>query len=87
MSPAAHQSRGQVTQLRQLDLQLALVAVCTLGKDVQDQTGAVDHPALEEAFQVALLTRAQRMVDQDQVGATGIGRGLDLVQLAAADQG
>ncbi|KAG0944381.1 hypothetical protein G6F63_014326 [Rhizopus arrhizus] len=27
------------------------------------------------------------MVDQDQVGAAGIGRRLDLVQLAAADQG
>ncbi len=74
-------------QLRQLDLQLALVAVRTLGEDIQDQAGTVDHPALQEPFQVALLARAQRMVDEDQVGTAGVGRSLDLVQLAAADQG
>ena len=74
-------------QLGQLHLQLAFEAARALGEDVQDQPGAVEHAALEELLQVAFLARAQRMVDQDQVGAGGIGRGLDLVQLAAADLG
>src|SRR5690606_14003335 len=44
------------------------------------------HPALQGALEVALLHRAQGMVDQDQVGTGGLGRGLDLLQLAAADE-
>ena len=87
VGPAAHQPRGQVAQLRQLHLQLAFVAVRTLGEDVQDQAGTVDHPAFEEALQVAFLHRAELVVDQDQVGAGGLGGGLHFIQLAAADQG
>ncbi|MNV68397.1 hypothetical protein D3C71_1612420 [compost metagenome] len=86
MGPAADQPRGHVAQLRQFHLQLAFVAARTLGEDIQDQPGTVDHAPLQEPLQVALLPRRQRMVDQDQVGAGSIGRGLDLVQLAAADQ-
>ncbi len=86
VGPAADQPRGHVAQLRQFHLQLAFVAVRTLGEDVQDQAGAVDHPALQELLQVALLRRRQGMVDQHQVGAGGLGGRLDLVQLAGADQ-
>ena len=87
VAPAAHQARGHVLELRQFDLQLAFMAARALGEDVEDQPGAVDHAALEELLQVALLARRQRVVDQHEVGAAGIGRGLDLVELAAAQQG
>jgi hypothetical protein len=36
-----------VTQLCQLNLQLALVSACSLGKDIQDQGGSIQNPALE----------------------------------------
>ncbi len=59
VGPAAHQARGHVLELRQLDLQLAFGAARALRKDVQDQAGAVDHAALQRTLQVALLDRAQ----------------------------
>ncbi|MCW0462736.1 hypothetical protein NB717_003804 [Xanthomonas sacchari] len=86
VGPAAHQPGGHVPQLGQFDLQLAFVAARALGEDVQDQPGAVDHAPLQVFLQVALLAGAERVVDQNQVGTAGVGGGLDLFQLAAADQ-
>lgn len=74
-------------QLGQLHLQLALVAACPLREDVEDQASAVDHAPLQIALQIALLARRQGVVDQHQIRAGGLGSGLDLFQLAAADQG
>ena len=47
VGPAAHQARGHVLELRELDLQLAFVAARALREDVEDQAGAVEHAALE----------------------------------------
>jgi hypothetical protein len=58
-----------------------------LREDVEDQAGAVDHAPLQRLLQVALLDRAERVVDQHQVGAGGVAGGLHFLQLAAADQG
>src|SRR5690606_22103185 len=55
VGPAAHQARHRVLDLRQLDLQLAFVGTSALGKDIKDQANAVNHPALQGLFKVALL--------------------------------
>ena len=68
MGPAAHQSRRQVLELGQFDLQLAFVRSRALGEDVENQSGAIDHPAFGELLEIALLHRTQGVVDQDQVG-------------------
>jgi len=39
--------------LSQLDLGLTLARLRVLGKDVEDQRGAVDHLDLDRAFQAA----------------------------------
>jgi hypothetical protein len=70
VGPAAHQARGHVLELGQLDLQLAFVRTRALGEDVEDQAGAVDDAALGELLEVALLHRRERVVDQDQVGSS-----------------
>ena len=57
VGPAADQARGQMLQLGQLDLQLALVALGALRKDVEDQAGTVEHPHIQALFQIALLGR------------------------------
>ena len=57
VSPAADQARGQMLQLGQLDLQLALVALGALREDVEDQAGTVEHPHVQALFQIALLSR------------------------------
>ena len=44
-------------QLRGLHLQATLLGAGSLGKDVQDQLGAVDHLDIELALEVALLAR------------------------------
>ena len=54
VGPAADQPRGQVFELCQLHLELALETARSLGEDVQDQAGAVEHPTLKRRFQVPL---------------------------------
>ena len=87
MGPAAHQARGHVLQLSQFNLQLALVRLRPLGKDIEDQAGAIHHPALQDALQVALLHRRQGMVDQHQVNAFSLHHLQGLIHLATTDQG
>jgi hypothetical protein len=86
MGPAAHQARRHVAQLRQLHLQLAFVRARALRKDVEDQPGAIHHAARQRLLQVALLHRAQAVVDQHQVGAGGFAQVARFLQLAAADE-
>jgi hypothetical protein len=45
--------------LGKLDLQLAFMAACALREDIEDQARAIDHAALERAFEIALLARGQ----------------------------
>jgi hypothetical protein len=73
-----------MAQLGQFHLQLALVAAGAQGEDIQDQGGAVQHPALQPAFQVALLHRRQLVVEDHQGSVRGPGRVADLVGLAGA---
>ena len=68
VGPAAHQARGDVLELRQLHFELAFMTARALREDVEDETGAIQHPALDELFEVALLRRRQRMIEQHQVG-------------------
>ena len=72
-------------QLRQLHFQLALVRAGALGEDVQDQAGAVDHARAEVLLEVALLHRAEQVVDQHQVGVQRAHHLGHFVGLAAAD--
>ena len=50
VGPAAHQSRRQVLQLRELDLQLAFEAARALREDVENQSGAIEHATLAAAL-------------------------------------
>ena len=54
VGPAADQPRAHVFELRQFDLQLALVGTRPLGEDVQNQAGAIKHTAFERTLEVAL---------------------------------
>ena len=63
-------------ELGQLDLQFALGARGTLGEDVENQAGAVDHATFEFAFEIAFLHRRNLVVEDDQIGFAGEGRRL-----------
>ena len=86
VGPAAHQPGREVLELGQLDLELALEGARALGEDVEDQAGTVDHPALQQAFQVAFLGRAERMVEDDQLGLGRRDQRLEFLSLARADE-
>src|SRR5690606_4056514 len=86
VGPAADQTGTQMIELGQLDLQLALVGTGALGEDIQNQTGTVDHPALQFALQVTLLAGGQHVVEDDQVALPRLDQSTQLIHLAAADQ-
>jgi hypothetical protein len=73
-------------QLRQLDLDLALVALGALGEDVQDQAGAIEHARLQHALKVALLGGRQCVVEDDEFELE-VGHGIgDFLRLAGTDE-
>src|ERR1700742_1608414 len=55
-------------------------------KNVEDELRSVDHPPLNDFFDVALLRRAEIVVEQYDVGIDRRGRARNLFQLSSADQ-
>ena len=90
MCPGPGQARQAVFVLRQLNLQRALAGVRMLGEDVEDQCGAVEHLnvlVLDGFFDLALLARAEFLVEEDR-GRVVLGQQIQhLRQLAGTDQG
>ena len=86
MGPLARETRQQIFELCQLDLQLAFVAARALGENIENELAAVDDPDFERRFQIALLRRGQILVHDHEIGMAVAQRFLDLVDLAAADQ-
>ena len=76
-----------MSQLRQLHLQLAFMGARALGKDVENQPCACQHPARQRALEIALLTRAQCMVENNELGLMGLAGPGDLIKLALTDKG
>ncbi len=87
MLPHPAHARQVVLQLGQLDLQLALGADGVLGEDVEDQLGAIDDAPVERVLERPLLNGRDLVVDDQDLGAGGGERALQLHQLALADKG
>ncbi len=56
-----------------------------LREDVEDQRGAIEHPQIQRALEIALLRRRQRDVEDHHVRVIRGGERADLLDLAAAD--
>ncbi len=86
VGPHPRESGKQIFQLRQLDLELGLVAPGASREDVEDHFGAVHHPDIHLPLQVGALDRAQLLVEDDDRGP-GVGDGSgDLLDLPLSDQ-
>jgi hypothetical protein len=72
--------------LRELDLQLAFMAARTLREDVEDEARAVDDPAFERGFQIALLRGRESVIENDEVNVIRHAREAQLFHLPAADE-
>jgi len=76
------QARHHVVQLRQFDLQLAFTGSRVPRKDVEDKLRAIDYPALNNLFDVALLGWAEIVIEQEHIGIDGSGRARNFLKLA-----
>jgi len=79
VAPATHQARRQVLQARQLDLQLAFVALRALAEYLQDQHGAIGHRHTQMPLQIALLSRRQGLVKKHGFCLMGLDQSFDFV--------
>ena len=57
-----------------------------LSEDFEDEPGAVDHLGLPAPFEVALLHRAERGVDDDEANRALSNDGAQILDIAAAEQ-
>ena len=87
MGPGAHQPRALIRQRRQFDLQPPLMGAGALTKDFENQAGAVDNLGLPAAFQIALLYRRERPVDDDKTNRVLGNQFPQFLDIAAAEQG
>jgi hypothetical protein len=85
--PGPHQPAALIVQMRQLDLQRAFLGLRAPAEDFQDQPGPVEDLGVPFLFEVALLHRRQRVIDDDEPGFQRRDHPGDLLDLAAAQQG
>ena len=86
VGPHAREPGQQVLQLRQLDLQLGLVAARPGREDVEDDFRPVHDPHLELALEVGALHRRELLVEDDQRGVGGGDLAGDFLDLSFSDQ-
>ena len=78
--------RQQIVQLRQLHLKLAFAGARPPRENVQDELGAVQHLHVQRLLQIALLRRRQFAIEDHHGRFVKVDLGLQLVDLAGADQ-
>jgi hypothetical protein len=87
MRPLASESRLQITELRDLDLEFAFEGVRALREDIENQLAPIDDANLELAFEIARLRGGQRVVENSERRALCLRELADLRGLALADEG
>jgi hypothetical protein len=55
-------------------------------KNVENQLGAIDHPSMNQVFNVALLRSGEIVIEQKKVGIHRRGSARNFLELARADQ-
>ena len=86
VGPAPHQPALLVIEMGKLHLQRAFLGARPLAEYLQDQPGAVQHLDVQFLFEIALLHRRQRMVDDGELGAAFLHHRRKLGHLARAQQ-
>src|SRR5439155_11822218 len=87
MGPGAHQPALLIGQMRVLDLQRTLAGVRAPAEDFENEPGAVEHLCAPSFFQIALLHRRERAIDDHDAGLGAFDQAGDLLDLALADEG
>ena len=77
---------GQVLELRELHLELALARLRALREDLEDQLGAVHHSPRDHFLDVALLGGRQVVIDDHDLGLCARHQVAQLFGLALAEE-
>jgi hypothetical protein len=72
LSVLSRKTGQEINQLREFDLQSALVCPSVLRKDVEDQLGAIENRNIKRLLEVALLRRAEFIVKNDEIRLEGL---------------
>ena len=86
MGPGANEAGALIAEGRQFDLQHAFAGAGAVGKDFEDQAGAVQQFDAPFLFQIALLHRAYHAIDQHEGDFQVVEPGFEVFDLAGAEQ-
>jgi hypothetical protein len=86
VGPRANQPRSLIGKRGQFDLQAALVSARPRAENFEDQTGPVDDLRPPAPFEVALLHRAQRTIDDDDPDSVFADQLAEIFEGPAAEQ-
>lgn len=86
VSPAAHESSGEVLELGELHLKTTFPGLGAGAEDVENELRAVEHGKLDGALNVALLCRREGNVEDDDVGMQFMSELAELLHLARTDE-
>jgi len=85
-APVFCESRQQMLELREFDLQLAFARPGALRKDVENQRRAVENLAVEDFFEVAALRGRKVVVENHRVHVLPPAEIREFASLAGADE-
>src|SRR5690606_11031098 len=84
--PRSHEAALLVIEVCEFDLQAPFGSRRTLAEYLENQTGPIGHLALQRLFQIALLDRRQRAVDDDQLGLVLLTGDRDILDLPRPEE-
>ena len=87
MGPLAGQSRLQIAELGDFDLQLAFEGARALGEDIENKLAAIDNAQLQFIFEIASLRGTEGVVENRERCAFASGQLADFDSFAPADEG
>ena len=82
MGPGAHEPALLIDEMGELDLQAPFPRPRPRAENLEDQSGAVEHLGAPCLFEIALLHRRQRMIDDHEPALLGADEAGDLLDLA-----
>ena len=74
LNAAPGKARQHVMQLRELHLQLAFTGARVARKNIENELSAVDHAALHDSFDIALLRGGEIVIEEKKIGVHRCGR-------------
>lgn len=86
VGPAAHEASSLIIEMGEFDLEAPFGGRRAFAEDFEDQARAVDDLGLDRLFQIALLDRGQRGIDDQELGLVLPDCQRDLLDLARPEQ-